>query len=90
MFGIDTNGVFDFVSESDQATATLSGNQATCQVVIPYTWTLSVPTFDNVTISGSAIAVDTSGNGRTSSFQLEVIAVPNTGTVTAITYAGKL
>ncbi|MGH6837753.1 MAG: hypothetical protein ACREDT_02940 [Methylocella sp.] len=80
----------DFVAESDQATATVSGNIATCQVVIPYTWTLSVPTFDNVTISGSATAVDTTGNGRTSSFQLEVIAVPATGAITTLTYSGKL
>ena len=78
------------VLETDQATVTRSGNQATCQVVIPYTWTLSVPTSDNVTLSGSATAVDTTGNGRTSSFQLEVIAVPATGTISIITYSGKL
>ncbi|MGH6838994.1 MAG: hypothetical protein ACREDT_09345 [Methylocella sp.] len=72
VFGIDPTGVSGFVSESDQAMATLTGNIATCQVVIPYTWTLFVPTFDNVTISGSATAMDTSGNGRTSGFQLEV------------------
>jgi hypothetical protein len=83
-------GVSDSVAEADQATATLSGNQATCQVVIPYTWTLLVPTSDNVTISGSATAVDTTGNGRTSSFQLEVIAVPSTGTITTLTYSGRL
>jgi hypothetical protein len=86
LFGTDTTGVSDFVIETDQATATLSGNQATCQVVIPYTWTLLVPTFDIVTLSGSATAVDT----RTSSFQLETIALPTTGTVTTITYSGKL
>jgi hypothetical protein len=90
LFGTDPTGVSDFVAETDQATATLSGNQATCQVVIPYTWTLSVPTFDNVTISGSATAVDTPGNGRTSSFQLEVIALPTTGTMTTLTYSGRL
>jgi len=90
LFGTDTTGVSDFVAETDQATATRSGNQATCQVVIPYAWTLSVPTFDTVTLSGSATAVDSNGNGRTSSFQLEVIAVPPTGTVTTITYSGKL
>ncbi|MGH6812469.1 MAG: hypothetical protein ACREDM_09020, partial [Methylocella sp.] len=64
LFGTDTTGVSDFVSETDQAVATRSGNQATCQVVIPYIWTLSVPTFDNVTIFGSVTAVDTNGNGR--------------------------
>ena len=90
LFGTDTAGVFDLVSETDQATATRSGNLATCQVVIPYTWTLFVPAFDNVTISGSATAVDTTGKGRTSSFQLEVIALPNTGTVTTLTYSGRL
>jgi hypothetical protein len=37
LFGTDPTGVSDFVAETDQATATLSGNQATCQVVIPYT-----------------------------------------------------
>jgi hypothetical protein len=90
LFGTDTTGVSNFVAETDQATATVSGNQATCQVVIPYTWTLLVPTSDTVTLSGTATAVDTTGNGRTSSFQLEVIAVPATGTVTTITYPGKL
>ncbi|MGH6857931.1 MAG: hypothetical protein ACRECP_09935 [Methylocella sp.] len=90
VFGIDPTGVSDSVFETDQAPATRSGNQATCQVVIPYTWTLFVPAFDNVTISGSATAVDTSGNGRTSSFQLEVIAVPTVGTFTTLTYSGRL
>ena len=88
--GTDPTGVSDFVAETDQATATRSGSAATCSVVIPYLWTLSVPTFDNVTLSGSATAVDTTGNGRTSSFQLETIALPATGTVTTITYSGKL
>ena len=88
--GTDATGVSDFVAETDQATATRSGNQATCQVVIPYTWTLLVPTSDNVTLSGSATAVDTTGNGRTSSFQLETIALPATGVVTTLTYSGKL
>jgi hypothetical protein len=91
VFGIDpTTGVSDVVFETDQVTATRSGNHATCQVVLPYVWTLSVPTSDNVTISGTATAVDTNGNGRTSSFQLEVIAVPATGTATVITYVGGL
>ncbi|MGH6847225.1 MAG: hypothetical protein ACREC0_07255 [Methylocella sp.] len=90
LFGIDPTGDFDLVFETDQATATRSGNQATCQVVIPYIWNLSVPTFDNVTITGSATAVDTTGNGRTSSFQLEVIAVPATGATTTLTYSGRL
>ena len=90
VFGIDPTGVSDVVFETDQAMATVSGNQATCQVVIPYTWTLLVPTSHNVTLSGTATAVDTTGNGRTSSFQLETIAVPATGTVTTITYSGKL
>ena len=88
--GTDPTGVSDFVAETDQATATRSGSAATCSVVIPYLWTLSVPTFDNVTLSGSATAVDTTGNGRTSSFQLETIALPATGTVTTVTYSGKL
>ncbi|MGH6848620.1 MAG: hypothetical protein ACREC0_14665 [Methylocella sp.] len=90
LFGVDTTGDFDLVSETDQATATRSGNLATCQVVIPYIWNSSVPTFDNVSISGSATAVDTGGNGRTSSFQLEVITVPITGATTTITYSGRL
>jgi hypothetical protein len=90
VFGTDTTGVSDFVAEADQATATRSGNQATCQDVIPYAWTLFVPTFDSVTLSGTATAVDTTSNGRTSSFQLEVIVVPATGTMTTITYSGKL
>ena len=88
--GTDPTGVSDFVAELDQATAARSGNQATCQVVIPYTWTLSVPTVDTVTISGSATAVDSNGNGRASSFQLEVIAMPATGTVTTLAYSGRL
>jgi hypothetical protein len=90
LFGTDTAGMSDFVSESDQATATRSGATATCRVVIPYTWTLSVPGFDNVTITGVVSAVDTNGNGRLSSFQLEVIALPPAGTVTTITYSGRL
>ena len=90
LFGTDPTGVSDFVAETDQATATRSGATATCQVVIPYTWTLSVPTSDTVTISGSATAVDSNGNGRASSFQLEVIAMPATGTVTTLAYSGRL
>jgi hypothetical protein len=90
LIGTDTTGASDFVAETDQATATVSGSTATCQVVIPYYWTLFVPTFDNVTLSGTATAVDTTGNGRTSSFQLEVIALPATGTITTLTYSGKL
>ncbi len=58
--------------------------------MIPYNWTLFVPTFDNVTISGSATAMDTTGNGRSTGFQLEVIAVPATGAITTLTYSGKL
>ncbi|MGH7747639.1 MAG: hypothetical protein ACREQ5_23200, partial [Candidatus Dormibacteria bacterium] len=90
LFGTDPTGVSDSVSESDQATATRSGNLATCQVVIPYTWTLFVPASDNVTISGSATAVDTNGNGRTTGFQLEVTALPAVGTITTLTYSGRL
>lgn len=55
LFGTDPTGVSDFVTETEQATATRSGNQATCQVVIPYTWTLFVPASDNIAISGSAL-----------------------------------
>jgi len=58
--------------------------------VIPYSWTLFVPASDTVTISGTATAVDTNGNGRTSSFQLETIGLPSTGTVTTLTYSGRL
>ena len=76
--------------DADQATATRSGSAATCSVVIPYLWTLLVPTSDTVTLSGSATAVDTTGNDRTSSFQLETIALPATGTITTVTYSGKL
>lgn len=90
LFGTDTTGASDFVSETVQVAATVSGSTATCQVAIPYYWTLSVPTFDNVTITGSATAVDTNGNGRTNSFQLETIAFPATGTTTTITYSGRL
>jgi hypothetical protein len=93
VFGTDPTGVSDFVAEADQAMATRSGVGGTtvsCQVAIPYAWTLFVPTFDNVTITGSVIAVDTNGNGRTSSFQLEVIALPISNTTTNLTYSGRL
>ena len=90
VFGIDPTGVTDVVLDTDQATATRSGNQATCQVVIPYYWNLYVPTFDNVTVSGSATAVDATGTGRTSSFQMGVFAVPPSGVTSTIPYSGGL
>jgi len=83
--GLSEGGVTDAISETAQSTANVSGSTATCQMAIPYQWTLYASTstatvHDQASLSYVITAVNGSGDGRTSDVSFaSAILVPSSG-----------
>jgi hypothetical protein len=83
LFETATQHVFD---ESAAVAATRSGSSATCTTTIPYSWLLTAPSQDMVTISFS-LGVPAAANqpnlpNRASNQTIAIIAVPVNGVTT--------
>ena len=85
---LDTSG--HTFTETASVAATKSGTTATCTVTIPYSWILSTPTVDMVSLAYTISAVNTAAASggqptRISSQTLGTIKVPATGLTTTET-----
>ena len=80
-------------AESNTVAATGTGTTRTCKLSIPYSWTLTTPTSDNMTTNYSVFG-STGTNGlpqRTSTLSpLDTRKVPANGVITALTAAVTL
>jgi len=75
------------LDESASVKATVSGSTATCTVTIPYSWTLTTPTTDMVSLSYTIYATSSTGQPTRTSSQtpLATIKVPTSGATTTET-----
>lgn len=74
--------------ESHQVAATKSGSTLTCSFGLPYSWALTTPTNDSVTVSYTVNAVNGTGlPNREAEHGIAHIKVPATGTTTTYTLA---
>ncbi|HTQ14577.1 MAG TPA: hypothetical protein VMH86_11940 [Rhizomicrobium sp.] len=85
--GIAPNGWVDVVSETAQVTATGSGSNLTCHVTMPYQWLLYASTSaalerDTVQVGYEILAVNSSGDGRTTLSSVATISLPAPGATT--------
>jgi hypothetical protein len=79
--GESSGGMFDEFIENATVNATVNGSTATCSPTIPYEWLLYA-TGDQVSVSYSITAINSSSVGRLSQGSIATITVPATGTVT--------
>lgn len=90
VFGSNADvSVTDSIQESASALAVRSGATATCSLKLPYLWTLFTSN-DTVTLSFSITASGTSGAGRTSNIQFDIISVPKAGATTAYSLTARI
>jgi len=79
----------DSITDSSVVTATRAGSQATCNVVLPYKWTL-FGSKDTVALAYLVNATTSTGVGRVISVYFATIPVPANGTTTKETQIGAI
>jgi hypothetical protein len=84
-----TTGVGDTIAETDSVAATRSGATATCNLTIPYEWTLQVTT-DTVSIGYSVSTLDANSDGRLTTASVATIPLPKTGATTHFAVAARI
>lgn len=83
-------GGSDSVTEQAQTVAAISGSQAVCRLLIPYSWTLTAAGQDYVTLGYNISFFDSNGDGRNSYVQMPTIDVPVSGSATAYNRSARL
>lgn len=87
--GASTTGAIDTIVDSDSISVKPAGTTATCQITLPYEWTLQGKT-DSVSLSYSITATNANGGERLSNASFATISVPKNGATTTFSVATRI